>query len=129
MTKQALVLPMTEAELRLEMRHRGWWDATVVGDSRTVVLGSDLILPIVDGLLTRLSVAGHRAGERDGRHVHWLISLWGEHHSVYCAFDGGERLLYFQDVRGELVWRDRLSPAHLKRWLTALRGARAAIRP
>ena len=42
------------------------------------------------------------------------------HHSLYCAVDGTDRLLYFQDGDGRVIWRDRLSPDHLESWIAAL---------
>lgn len=116
---------MTDGELRLAMRHQGWWELTLVAAQRTTVLGCDFLGPIAEGMLARLSAPGEAAGEREGRPVHWVLSLWEQHHSVYCALERGDRLLYFQDVRGQVIWRDRLSPAHLYRWVAVLGTARA----
>lgn len=119
MSVQPKVLPMTEAHVRLEMVQPRWWEWTLVTKDGSVTLGADVLGTVGPLAVERLS-GGDVAGEVDGRQVSWVVSLAEKHHSLYVAVDGVNRLLYFQDSDGRIVWRDRLTPNHLASWSTAL---------
>ena len=113
-------LPMSRATLELAMSQPGWWEWTLVTEESRITLGAEVLANVGPRALSRLSAGGERAGEVDGREVYWVLSLAEKHHSLYCAVDGPDRLLYFQDGDGRVIWRDRLSPDHLKSWTAAL---------
>jgi|tagenome__1003787_1003787.scaffolds.fasta_scaffold17237428_1 hypothetical protein len=120
MREQVTTLPMSHATLELaELRPR-WWQWTLVTEDARIALGAEVLATVGARAVRRLSSGGERAGEVDGREVCWVLSLAEKHHSLYCAVEGLDRVLYFQDGDGRVIWRDRLSPEHLKIWTAAL---------
>ncbi len=120
MTQRVTTLPMSRATLELAMVQPRWWEWTLVTEDARITLGAEVLANVGTRALSRLSSGSERAGEVDGRTVCWVLSLAEKHHSLYCAVDGPDRLLYFQDGDGRVIWRDRISPDHLKSWTSAL---------
>ena len=120
MPQQVTTLPMSHATLELAMLQPRWWEWTLVTEESRITLGAEVLADVGSRALSRLSSGGDRAGEVDDREVYWVLTLAEKHHSLYCALDGPDRLLYFQDGDGRVIWRDRLSPDHLKSWIAAL---------
>jgi len=120
MPQQMTTLPMSRATLELSMLQPRWWEWTLVTEDARITLGAEVLATVGTRALSRLSSGGERSGVVDGREVCWVLSLAEKHHSLYCAVDGPDRLLYFQDAEGRVIWRDRLSPDHLKSWTAAL---------
>ena len=120
MPQRVITLPLSRASLEIVMVQPGWWEWTLVTEGSRTTLGAEVLGNIGSRAVSRLSSGGERAGEVDGREVFWVFSLAEKHHSLYCAVDGTDRLLYFQDRDAHIVWQDRLSPDHLRIWTAAL---------
>ena len=120
MRERATTLPMSHATLELVELQPRWWEWTLVTEDARITLGAEVLATVGARAVRRLSSGGECAGEVDGRGVCWVLSLAEKHHSLYCAVEGPDRLLYFQDGDGRVIWRDRLSPDHLKIWTAAL---------
>ncbi len=115
MRNESLELPMSSARLRVTMVGDGWWRWVLHRPEGDTVLGADALTGHGPLLLERL-VAGRATGEVDGQAVRWIFSLSEDHHCLYACDDGEDRLLYFQDRDGRIVWRDRLLGSHVREW-------------
>jgi len=120
MGDQVTTLPMSHATIELAELQPRWWEWTLVTEDAHITLGAEVLATVGARAVRRLSSGGERAGEVDGREVCWVLSLAEKHHSLYCAVEVTDRVLYFQDGDGRVIWRDRLSPGHLKIWTAAL---------
>lgn len=115
MMNESFELPMSSASLRVTMVSDGWWRWVLHRPDGETVLGADALTGNGRSLLERL-VAGCSICEVDGQAVRWIFSLSENHHSLYGCDDGEDRLLYFQDGDGHIVWRDRLQGSHVREW-------------
>ena len=104
MHQQVTSLPMSRATLELVMVQPRWWEWTLVTEESRITLGAEVLADVGPHALSRLSSGGEAAGEVDAREVYWVFSLVERHHSLYCAIDGPDRLLYFQDRDARIIW-------------------------
>ncbi len=120
MKRTSMDLPMERARLVISVVNPIWWEWRLVHDSGEAVLGADSPEHSAGRVLVRLRGGLEPAGEIEGRTVGWVLSLSEKHHSIYLAEVGSDRLIYFQNAEGELIWRDRLTKENLARWSAIL---------
>jgi hypothetical protein len=115
MGNQSFELPMSSTRLRVTEVSNGWWQWVLLRPEGDIVLGADALADRRASIRAKLD-DGPSAGKVDGVPVRWILSLFENHHSLYAGDDGDNRLLYFQDRDGHVVWRDRLLAEHRREW-------------
>jgi len=115
----------SEATLRVPLDDSKWCQLSLQLGASTVPLGADVPDKVLDRLQSRLAAPVQPPlGVIGGHQVFGVFTLSELHFTLYVAFVGSDRILYWEDRDGVLRHTQTLGSEDWRRWGDQIKEAR-----